>query len=119
MVARKPLGHQAGVTRSCGCYTRRVTVPRTGLDDTRASAAEVQIELMRRAGPVRCAALALKLTTGSVRRSRQAIRARAPHADDAEIGLRFVELHYGRDLAQRVRAYLERGTAWQTSSSTR
>jgi hypothetical protein len=39
--------------------------------------------------------------------SRRAIRRQHPDWDEREVQLHFVALHYGEDLASRVRVYLE------------
>jgi hypothetical protein len=48
----------------------------------------------------------MSLSQSAIELSRRAIRRRHPDASEEELGLLFVELHYGRDLADRVRAYL-------------
>ena len=72
------------------------------------AADQVQIELLRRAGTARRFALARSLSASVIALSRAAIRRRHPELDDTEILLRFAALHYGDDLAQRVRRDLER-----------
>lgn len=76
------------------------------MDDTHEDAARVHIELLRRAGTTRRAALALSLSHTTISLSRRALRERMPGAPEREVLLRWVELHYGEDLATRVRAYL-------------
>jgi len=72
--------------------------------DTDADAEAVQIDLLRRAGVSRRAGLALSLSATVIGLARRAIR-RSLANDDA-VGLRFVELHYGRELASEVQRYL-------------
>jgi hypothetical protein len=77
------------------------------VNDTDPRAAAVQIELLRRAGPERRAAIAGRLSDDVIRLSRRALREQSPaDLDELELKLRWVELHYGSDLAPRVRAYL-------------
>jgi hypothetical protein len=77
------------------------------VDDTDPRAAAVQIDLLRRAGPERRAALAGRLSDEVIHLSRDALSERSPaDLDMLELKLRWVELHYGADLAARVRAYL-------------
>lgn len=71
------------------------------VDDTHPEAARVQIELLRRAGPVRRSSIALRLSSEVVARSRRALE-----GQPGDARLRWVELWYGADLAQRVREYL-------------
>ena len=71
------------------------------------NADQIQIELLRRAGPGKRLALARSLTTTVVSLARQAIRRRHPTAHEDEVLLEFVSVHYGPDLAARVRRYIE------------
>ena len=76
-------------------------------DDTDADAERVQIELLRRAGPERRCRLAFSLSATTIGLARRAIlRAIGPDATDTDAALRFVEIHYGRDLADAVRLRL-------------
>lgn len=70
------------------------------------TAYQVQIDLLRRAGPVRRAALAAEMTTVAVASSRRAIRRLHPDWSEQEINLEWARVHYGEALAARVRAYL-------------
>jgi hypothetical protein len=76
------------------------------LTDTSADAERVQIDLLRAATPERRFALLRSLTSTVIRLSREAIRAQAPGLTDEEVRLRWAEIHYGRDLADRVRRHL-------------
>ena len=69
-----------------------------------------QLELLRAAGPARRFARARSLSGSVIALSRQAIRARHAGLTERDVLLRFAELHYGGDLAERVRAYLLRRT---------
>jgi len=74
--------------------------------DTDPAAEDVQVALLRRAGTSRRLELALSLTDTAYGLARRAI-GRAMHgADQTEVSLRFVELHYGRKLAEAVRCRL-------------
>jgi hypothetical protein len=74
--------------------------------DTDPDAERVQIGLLRQAGPTRRAALALSLSAQVIGLARRAIRRAIPAATEEEVGLRFVELHYGEDLAADLRRFL-------------
>jgi hypothetical protein len=77
------------------------------VNDTDPRAAAVQIELLRRAGPERRAAMAGRLSDEVIQLSRRALGERSPaRLDDLELKLRWAELHYGADLTARIRAYL-------------
>jgi hypothetical protein len=73
------------------------------VNDTHPDALRVQIDLLRRAGPVQRSAIALRLSDEVIARSRRVLEGQSGDAR-----LRWVELWYGADLAQRVRDYLER-----------
>lgn len=74
--------------------------------DTDPEAEAVQIDLLRRAGPARRLRMALDLSAQVMGMSLRALRRSCPDASEAEIRLRFVELHYGRDLAAGLRRRL-------------
>ncbi|HUH01105.1 MAG TPA: hypothetical protein VML75_03860 [Kofleriaceae bacterium] len=76
--------------------------------DTNADADRVQVELLRRAGTARRFAAARSLSASVISLARRAIREREPGLSETEVSLRFIELHYGADLAHRVREYLDR-----------
>lgn len=77
--------------------------------DTHPSAEEVQLELMRRAGAARRAALAIRLSSSMIRASRRAVARRHPELDEQGVRLRWVELHYGRGIADALRRRLSGG----------
>jgi hypothetical protein len=76
------------------------------LDDTHPAIAAKQLELLRRAGSARRAALARSLSRTVIDLSRRELALRMPGATAEEVKLRWVEHHYGADLANRVRAFL-------------
>ncbi len=76
------------------------------LSDTDVKMAAKQIELLRAAGPARRAAIAAAMTNAVIRTSRRAIQRMHPDWSELEVNLFWVEVHYGRGLADRVRAYL-------------
>ena len=73
------------------------------MNDTAPAIAKKQIELLRAAGPQRRVALALSLSQSVIDLSRRALRRRMPDASKEELGLAFVELHYGSEVADMVR----------------
>jgi hypothetical protein len=79
------------------------------LSDTSPDAERVQIELLRRASVAERAACLLSMSDWTIELSRRGIQQATPGLSDEEVGLRFVELHYGRHLAEEVRAYLRGG----------
>lgn len=79
---------------------------RTQSSDTSPEAERVQIELLRKAGVARRIELTFSLTQSAIELSRQGMRRRYPHASEEELNLLFIELNYGKELADCVRAYL-------------
>lgn len=76
--------------------------------DTDVEAERVQLALLRAATPSQRAGLAVSLTATAIALSRRALERQSPGASEEEIGLRFVELNYGAELAVEVEAYLRR-----------
>jgi hypothetical protein len=74
--------------------------------DTPSAVEAIQIDLLRRAGTARRAALAFSLSRAAIRASRRAVARRHPELDEQGVLLRWAELHYGEELAGRVRHYL-------------
>jgi hypothetical protein len=74
--------------------------------DTSPQAEKVQIELLRNATNAQRLALALSMTDLAIRLARRAIARANPGLSRRELDLKFVEVHYGKDLAERVREYL-------------
>jgi hypothetical protein len=73
--------------------------------DTAPAAEQAQIELMRRMSPAQRVAIARSLGARAISLMRRAIRRRYPDATEEEVKLKFIELQYGTELAERVRAY--------------
>jgi hypothetical protein len=74
--------------------------------DTDPDAFDVQFALLRRASLSRRVQLAIGLSDTVRHLARQAILHADPAATAEEVGLRFVEAHYGRELADAVRQEL-------------
>jgi hypothetical protein len=81
---------------------------RTQSPDTTPEAERVQIELLRKAGPERRFHLARSLSQTMIQASRDNIGRLHPEVDEEELKLLFVELYYGKELADCVRVYLEK-----------
>ncbi len=77
-----------------------------GLSDTDPEAERVQLQLLRAASPGRRLRLALALSRTTMGLARDAIARSLPGASPEEVGLRFVELNYGRELAADLRTAL-------------
>jgi hypothetical protein len=76
------------------------------LSDTDPEAARVQLDLLRQASPARRVRLALSLSRSVLALSLEGIARRRPRATPEEVGLEFVRLHYGPDLAAEVERHL-------------
>jgi len=78
--------------------------------DTDPEAERVQLELLRAAQPGRRARMALDLSALVIVLARRGLRTTLPPgASEHDAALRFVELHYGRELADGVRRRLAQG----------
>ena len=73
-----------------------------------AAADAVQVRLLRAAGTAGRFARARSLSASVIGLARRAIRTRHPAWSEREVLLEFAAVHYGRDLADRVREQLER-----------
>ncbi|MBI4262849.1 MAG: hypothetical protein HY657_00605 [Acidobacteria bacterium] len=76
--------------------------------DTTPDAERVQVELLRAAPVARRLHLALSLSATVIGAARRALARAHPQASSRELDLRFVELHYGPDLAGDPRVKLDR-----------
>ena len=77
------------------------------LTDTHPEAEAVQQELLRRKSAAEKFAIVRALTATVVSLCRQGIRERHPEFDDREVDIHFVEMNYGRELAEGLRRRLE------------
>jgi hypothetical protein len=80
----------------------------SGPCDTDPDSERVQIDLLRAAGTSRRASLAVGLTRTVIGLSRRALRSAHPELHEAEIEALWVELHYGREIAEGMRALRRR-----------
>lgn len=76
------------------------------ISDTAPRTEKVLIELLRNATVAERLARMRSLTAAAIALSKRAIARANPELSATEVGLRFVEIHYGRDLANAVRQYL-------------
>lgn len=75
--------------------------------DTDLESERVQVELLRKATIARRSAIAFSLSETAIELARRAIRLQTPNMSDREVLLRFAAVHYGTDLADRIRRYLQ------------
>jgi hypothetical protein len=80
--------------------------------DTSPEAEKVQIELLRQATNAQRLAMALSLTDLAIRLARRAIARANPGLSQQELDLIYLDVHYGRELADRVRDYLKDRAQW-------
>ena len=76
----------------------------TRLSDTDPDVLLMQAELLRQTTPARRLEVALSLSAAVIDIAYAGIRRRRAGISDVDAGLQFVEIHYGRELAQAVRA---------------
>ncbi len=87
--------------------TEKQERPLHGFSDTYPKAEEFQISLIRSASISERISLALSLSQTVIQLSRRAISRANPNLSREELGLIFIEHHYGNKLADRVRQYLK------------
>lgn len=71
--------------------------------DASADSESVQLDLIRKMPPSVRLQKALALSCEVIRMSKAAIRRRHPEFSEEEVGLMFIELTYGKELADAVR----------------
>jgi len=76
------------------------------ISDTHPDAAQVQIDLLRKAGAAERLGMSLSLTATVVNLSRQTIAELNPGLAPQQLNIKCVELYYGKELAARLRKYL-------------
>jgi hypothetical protein len=67
---------------------------------------ERRVEWSRRLSPGQRAAISRAMTEKAVKTERQAIAREHPEWSEFEVKLHWAEIHYGKELIDRVRAYL-------------
>jgi hypothetical protein len=78
------------------------------LTDTTPDAERVLVELMRQASVTKRISITRSLTNLAVRMSRQAIAEAHPEYGPLEVKLYWMELHYGKPLADEFREHIRR-----------
>ena len=81
---------------------------RTQSIDTHPDAEKVLISLFRKASISEKFSRVRSLTQTTIQLSRRAIARANKEFNEEQINLKFISLHYGNDLAERVKKYLER-----------
>jgi len=80
----------------------------TQSNDTAPDVEKVQIELIRAASVAKRVSLTRSLSATAMFLSRRAIQRANPSFSKRQVDLAFVAHHYGPDLAERLRLFLER-----------
>ena len=75
--------------------------------DTALDAEQMQLHLLRDKSPSARLGLASRLSSEVIRASKRAISRAHPELTEREVGYLFIELHYGRDLAEAARRHEE------------
>ena len=81
---------------------------RTQSEDTSPEMERVQIELIRKASPAKLFGLVRSMSQTMMQASRDNIRRLHPDANKEELTLIFVELYYGKELANLVHTQMEK-----------
>ena len=76
---------------------------RTQSSDTSIAAEQRQINLLRQVGPVKCAQQALFMSAEMIHLSRIALHRLHPELSEDELKLLWIEINYGKALADKVR----------------
>ncbi len=84
---------------------------KTQSEDTSPEVERVQIELIRKMSPEKKFNLVRSMTRTMIQASRANIQILHPDADENQLRLLFIELYYGKELADRFRMDSERRKA--------
>ncbi len=76
---------------------------RTQSRDTSIAAEQLQLALLRQVGPVKRVQQALHMSAEMIQLSRMALRRLHPNLSDDELGVLWIEINYGKALADKVR----------------
>jgi hypothetical protein len=80
---------------------------RTQSRDTDLESERVQVDLLRKATIARRSAMAFSLSETAIELARRAIRLQYPDMNECDVLLRFAAVHYGTDLGEKIRRYLQ------------
>ena len=78
------------------------------LSDTHPDAEKVLIELLRKATVAQRVSRAFSMSDMVKRLSMQAIAKASPKYSQQEVKLKWAELHYGKELTDRIREYISK-----------
>jgi len=78
------------------------------ITDTNPEADKIQVLLIRKASVAKRISRMRSLSQTTIQLSRRALLRPNPKLSERELNLKFVSLHYGKDLANRLCKYMER-----------
>ena len=94
-----------GCKKALGDNNRRMNASyRTQSADTDLMIEHLHINALREAGPRKRSVMALMMTTNAVLLSRRALRRQNSDLTEAELGLKWISIHYGKALADKMYA---------------
>ncbi len=82
----------------------------SGLSDTDPEVVRLHTQLLRQATRAQRLEVALSLSAAVIALARSGIRRRSPALSEVDARLRFVEIHYGPELARAIRIRLSRSS---------
>ena len=77
--------------------------------DTNEQSEKVLISILKKESASKKLSQVFSLSRMAIQLSKRAIRRANPSLNSNEINLLFIELHYGKDLANKVKQYLDKG----------
>ena len=75
--------------------------------DTSPDVERSHILMLRHAGPLQRSAIASSITNWCIESARAGLRRARPHLSQRELNILYVEINYGRHLAQQLREFLD------------
>ncbi len=77
------------------------------MNDTSKEAEKIQIELLRQAGFQRRLALTYSWSSAMRQLSMEGLQRANPTLSKLEVGIKFVEINYGAELAEKLKKYVD------------
>ena len=77
------------------------------MNDTSPEIEKIHVQMLRNAGVSKRIARARSLSSTVIQLSRRAVSKGRPSFSDREVKLEFISLHYGADLAEKVKRFIK------------
>jgi len=77
------------------------------MNDTSQEIEEIQTKMLRNATTAKRFSQARSLSSTVIHLSRRAIRRRRPGFSEEEVNIEFVSLHYGKELAEKLKKFMK------------